>query len=358
MKLGLRSGSLSLALMLGIAGVGCGDDDGMVEVDSGTPTDAGMRDTGTPDPDTGVPMEDAGTDAGPPPEVAYVRLAHLSPETGDVQACIDLTFSDVRVGGLGPLPAMGIPFRGISPYLELEITEGATYVVRLFIMEEGVTVNCMLTEGMAGYLEAWEEIAVPAADLTADAFYTGAAIGYADPRPSVCGAEFSGACPPALDSRIVLFEDDSTLDAAAAKIRVLHAIPNAPAVDVCYDDNPEDETPPVAIASNLAFGNASTYFSSDAEIDSGVLTVHGHVDGASCVGAAQIGDPLPVDLYLASLRANERFMSVLPFLPESFALNNIYTIFAQGNAPLAISAENEFGMLFLPWQDAPAPTTM
>ncbi|MEZ4252665.1 MAG: hypothetical protein R3B99_31025 [Polyangiales bacterium] len=155
----------------------------------------------------------------------------------------------------------------------------------------------------------------------------------------------------------MLFEDDSTLDAAAAKIRVLHAIPNAPAVDVCYDDNPEDETPAVAIASNLAFGSASTYFSSDAEIDSGVLTIHAHVDGASCVGAARVGNPLPVDLYLAGLRMNMAFMSVLPFLPESFALNHIYTIFAQGSMPLPADMAAD-GVLFLPWQDAPAPTTM
>ncbi|MEZ4252664.1 MAG: hypothetical protein R3B99_31020 [Polyangiales bacterium] len=36
----------------------------------------------------------------------------------------------------------------------------------------------MLTEGMAGFVAAWETIAVPAADLEADTFYTGAAIGY------------------------------------------------------------------------------------------------------------------------------------------------------------------------------------
>ncbi|MCB9635770.1 MAG: DUF4397 domain-containing protein [Sandaracinus sp.] len=357
MKLGLRSGSLSLALMLGIAGVGCGDDDGMVEVDSGTPTDAGMRDTGTGDPDTGV-MEDAGVDAGPPVESAYVRLAHLSPDTGRVQACIDLTFSGTRVGGPGPLPADGIPFRGISPYLQLDITEGATYVVRLFVMEEGVTIDCSLTEEMAGFVPASLTLSVDSSDLDADARYTGAAVGYTSEQ-SNCLPDFMTACGEAQDARIELYPDDAILDPAAAKIRVIHAIPNAPAVDVCYDDDPEDETPPVAIASNVAFAEASEFFSSDAAIASGVLSVHVHVPGMSCVNSeATTLAQMPLPDTFAAIRMNPAFMSILPFLPESFALNNVYTIFAQGIAPMPVAMDNPAGVLFLPWQDAPAPMTM
>jgi hypothetical protein len=353
MKLGLRSGSLSLALLLGIAGAGCGDDDGMVEVDSGTDAGGGV-DSGPPQ-DTGPP-EDTGVDGGPPPvPVAYVRVAHLSPNAQPVRLCLNLLLGDMMLGTpTGPLPTdSAIPFRGISPYLPFDLNEGITYRVNVFEIGEGGAVDCTDTPLLT--------VDVDTADLEPDAFYTAGAIGLKPidaegTLPSVCPngempPTFTQPCPAPLTARIELFEDDSALDAAASKIRVLHAIPNAPAVDVCYDDDPEDETPPVAIASNLSFGNASDYFESPAEIADGVITVHAHVPSMSCVPAATLA-PLPVAGFLAALRANEDFAPVLAYIPESFELNRIYTIFAQGQLP-EFADESDTGVLFLPWQDQP-----
>lgn len=352
MKLGLRSGSLSLALLLGIAGAGCGDDDGMVEVDSGMDAGGGVDAGPTPE-DTG-PV-DTGVDAPEPVEQAFVRVAHLSPNTGDVRLCIDLRVGGTRVGGLPPLPTdRTIPFRGISPYIGLDIEEGVTYRVKAFVVESiADPVDCTMDSPLF--------VDVDSADLEVDGYYTGAAIGFSPEEggelPSVCPddstpPEFDAPCPEALGVRLAVFEDDSTLDAAASKIRIFHAIPNAPAVDVCYDDDPEDETPPVAIASNLAFGNASDYFESEAAITTGVISVHAHVPSMSCVAAATLA-PLPVPAAFAAT-AMAFPADVRPNIPTTFELNRIITVFAEGQAPMAAGEGNPAGMLFVPWQDQPA----
>lgn len=354
MKLGLRSGWLSLAVLLGIAGVGCGDDDGMT-VDSGTDSGGGGTDSGMVD--SGPPPEDTGVDSGPPPvPVAYVRVAHLSPNAQPVRLCLNLMLGDMMLGTpTGPLPTdSAIPFRGISPYLPFDLNEGITYRVNVFEIGEGGAVDCTDTPLLT--------VDVDTADLEGDAFYTAGAIGLKPidaegTLPSVCPngdmpPMFNVECPEALTARIELFEDDSDLDAAASKIRVIHAIPNAPAVDVCYDDDTEDETPPVAIASNLAFGSASDYFESPAEIADGVITVHAHVPTMSCVPAATLA-PLPLPDTLVAIRMNPAFATVVDYIPESFELNHIYTIFAQGLAPAPIAMANPGGLLFLPWQDQP-----
>jgi hypothetical protein len=356
MKLGLRSGSLSLALLLGIAGAGCGDDDDTM-VDAGTDagTDGGGTDSGPPQ-DTG-PV-DTGVDAPEPVEQAFVRVAHLSPNTGDVRLCIDLRVGGTRVGGLPPLPTdRTIPFRGISPYINLDIVEGVTYRVKAFVVASiADPVDCTMDSPLF--------VDVDSADLEVDGYYTGAAIGFSPEEggalPSVCPddsmpPEFDAPCPEALGVRLEVYEDDSTLDAAASKIRILHAIPNAPAVDVCYDDDPEDETPPVAIASSLAFGSASDYFESAAAITSGVVSVHAHVPGMSCVNSelttlAQL--PVPAGFeFIRSVFPED----AQPNIPTTFELNRITTVFAEGIAsapephPMAPAA-------FVPWQDQPAVT--
>src|SRR5690606_25630645 len=179
-------------------------------------------------------------------------------------------------------------------------------------------------------------ITVGAGGVVSGGFYTAAAIGFDAPIPEVCPdstmpGNFDQPCPPALGARMALFEDDGTVDAAAAKLRVLHAIPNAPAVDVCYDDDPEDETPPVAIASNVAFGEASDYFESDTAITSGVVTVHQAVEGMTCVAAAQLGTPLPIPAAFEAVRdgfeAASGGMGGGANIATTFELGTIRTIF-------------------------------
>lgn len=351
MKLGLRSGSLSLALLLGIAGMGCGDDDGMTDVDSGMDAgrDSAMPDTGTPD-DVGPPP-DTGVDSGPPPvPVAYVRVAHLSPDTSPfagVRVCLNLMLGETMLGEpVGPLPTdRAIPFRGISPYLPFDLNEGITYRVNVFAVDAEGEVDCAAEPALT--------VDVDTADLVGDGHYTAAAIGYSTEQ-SNCQPGFMTPCMEAQDARIEIFEDDSDLDAAASKIRVLHAIPNAPPVDVCYDADPEDETPPDPIASNIAFGSASDYFESDAAITTGVISVHVHVTGMSCVDSvattlAQL--PIPTAFQATAMAFPEE---VRPNIPTTFELNRITTVFAEGIAPMPPSMTNPTGVLFVPWQDQPA----
>jgi hypothetical protein len=356
MKLGLRSGSLSLALLLGIAGAGCGDDDGMVEVDAGTDAgrDGGGTDSGPPE-DTG-PV-DTGVDAPPPVPQANVRVAHLSPDTGPVRLCIDLRVGDTRVGGLGPLPTDGvIPFRGVSPYLALDIAEGVTYRVKAFVVEGiGDTVDCT-TDGDL-------ELDVPSADLEEDAYYMGAAIGFTTEQ-SVCGPNFMMPCGDDQAARIALFEDDGVTDAASAKVRVVHAVPNLFPVEVCYDpDTAAGEMAPVSLFASVAYGSASDYFESEAAITTGSFRLFPAAAAAPpCTAIPDVRPELPEVLIPTSFEAiRDRFNMLSPGsganIATTFELDTIRTVFAIGIGPQPASM-NPNGVLIMPWRDipgAPAP---
>lgn len=344
MKLGLRSGSLSLALLLGIAGAGCGDDDGMVEVDSGTDAGGGV-DSGPPPEDTG-PV-DTGVDAPEPVEQAFVRVAHLSPNTGDVRLCIELRVGGTRVGGLPPLPTdRTIPFRGISPYIGLDIEEGVTYRVKAFVVESiADPVDCTMDSPLF--------VDVDSADLEVDGYYTGAALGFSDPMPSACGPTFDGPCDAEVHgARLALFEDDGVTDPAAAKVRVLHAIPNAPAIEVCYDpDREAGEEPPMSLFASVAFGEASPYHESATAITTGSFRIFPAAAAAPACTAIPGVRPQIAEITIPDLLEDIRDMfeagspGAGANIATTFELDTIRTVFAMGVFPEMAG--------FVPWRDIP-----
>lgn len=351
---------LGLALVVAMAGVGCGDDDDTVPTDAGTDsgTDSGMRDTGMPD-------EDAGTDAGPPPTPeVFVRIAHLSPNAGSVRVCTETIVggepSGVRGGPLPPAGSEPIPFRGISGYLAFPLPAGVDgYRVLIFRETAENPVTSCTGEPI------FDETFLLGEDIEAERYYTAAAMGFvgdAASWPAVCGAPtFNSSCAEQdIGARLLAFEDDSMLVATATKIRAVHGIPNAPPVQICYDpDGSEGEMEPIVLFDRLPFGASSNYFSSDTAITSGSLRIFNAVPPE----AGEIPDcqtvvvgEMPVRMQLVELDIPDDFEPLaagfdLPQVVTSFALNRISTVFAQGI--LGVSFPADGFAAFVPWQDLP-----
>lgn len=139
-------------------------------------------------------------------ETANVRVAHLSPDAPNVDVFVD---DDAILED--------VPFKTVSEYLELP---AGTYNVKVAPAGEGAD---------AAVLE--EDLDVPAADLTV------AAIGeVADENQSL---------------ELAIFEDDNSDPGEdTARLRAVHASPDAPAVDVVPSGS-ED-----ALIESLEFGEA------------------------------------------------------------------------------------------------------
>lgn len=139
--------------------------------------------------DNGEKMDDSSEEsAGDAEETANVRVAHLSPDAPNVDVFVD----DEPV-------LEDVPFKTVSEYLELP---AGTYNVKVAPAGEGAD---------AAVLE--EDLEVPAADLTV------AAIG-----------EVADENQPL---ELAVFEDDNTDPGDdTARVRAVHASPDAPAVDV------------------------------------------------------------------------------------------------------------------------------
>ena len=135
------------------------------------------------------------------PEAA-VRVAHFSPDAPDVDVYLD-----------GDLVLSDVTYEEVSPYLEIE---PGTYTVTITAAGDPDTVAF---EG-----DVW----------FGRAFYTVAAIGE-------LGAE--------------TFRPIVLVDASAVLVRLVHASPDAPAVDIYVNDG---QTP---VIENVAFGEATDYVS-------------------------------------------------------------------------------------------------
>jgi hypothetical protein len=141
-------------------------------------------------------------------EVAMVRVAHLSPNTPEVDVIVDdstRAFTDASFGD-------------VTDYAELPAGEYNVKVVPAGAPPESAFIDADLT-------------------LDADTAYTVAAIG-----------ENRGQLAP-----LVLVDDNSDPDSGDAKLRVVHASPDAPAVDVTANGGD------VTLVDGLAFGEASDY---------------------------------------------------------------------------------------------------
>ncbi|MDS0282161.1 DUF4397 domain-containing protein [Haloarcula onubensis] len=206
-----RRGVLTVAGGALAALAGCSNSDGQ----SGTPTETGTASDGMePMTETAEPTESGteqgteseGTEEGMPPEGdAMLRVAHLAPDAPNVDVAVD-----------GTTVLTDVPFETVSDYLAL--TTG----------EHQVTVTP--TGGSEAVFD--EAVTLDAGRQTA------AAIG-----------EVSGENQP---FTVTLLTDDATAaEAGSTRVRAVHTIPDAPAVDVTSGET--------VIADGLEFGEAGDY---------------------------------------------------------------------------------------------------
>jgi len=156
--------------------------------------------------DTNDSEGNATDDADEETEMAGVRVAHLSPDAPNVDIYVD-----------GEAVLEGVAFRDVSDYLELE---PATYDVQI---TEAGDQQAVLYE---------DSLEVAAAD------YTVAAVGEA--------AEENEPLP------VEVFEDDLSDPGENARIRGIHAAPDAPAVDIVGAESGDP------LFEDLAFGESAT----------------------------------------------------------------------------------------------------
>lgn len=116
---------------------------------------------------------------------------------------------------------------------------------------------------------------------------------------------------------LVVFDDDNSAPAITGEVRLrlVNAVPNLPAdegsvVDLCFDADPSDGTPPVQLVDQISFEEASAYVER-APILAGALSIHAHVpDMAECTKMlARVVVPIPAspgspDDHTATLRAD------------------------------------------------------
>jgi hypothetical protein len=189
----------------GIALAGCmggGGDDGTSEDESGN----GMGDGGSDDGmgDDGEMGNESDDDMGS--STSNVRVAHLSPDAPNVDVYVD-----------GDPVLEDVPYRAVSEYLELE---PGTYEVMI------------TAAGDADTVVFDQDVEV------AEGAFTIAALG-----------ELSEANHPFAPA---VLEDDPSDPGDMARVRLVHASPDAPAVDVTVGDG---ET---VLFEDVAFGEAAT----------------------------------------------------------------------------------------------------
>ena len=227
-----RRGVLTVAGGTLVALAGCSNTDGQ----SGTPTDTedGMEPmetaTEAEEPtEAGTEMEE--TEDGTPAEgEAMLRVAHLAPDAPNVDVAVD-----------GTTVLEDVAFETVSDYLPLTAEE------------HQVTVTP--TGGDEAVFD--ESVALESGPQTA------AAIG-----------EVSGENQPLTVT--LLTDDDTTASAGNTRVRAVHTIPDAPAVDVTGGD--------AVIADDIAFGEAGEYVSAPADTDAVELRPESTTDDAEPVG--------------------------------------------------------------------------
>jgi hypothetical protein len=197
--------ALGATATVGLAGCGGGGEE-TTEPAADTETMGGMTDTPTATPsmaDTATPTETA-TETGTPGATANVRVAHFSPNAPNVDVYVD-----------GEQVLSNVPYRTISEYLEVPV---GTRTITITAVGDPDTVPF---EG---------DVTVEEAD------YTVAAVGS-------IGADENAFQP------LVLEDDNSEFMAEdTARVRVIHASPDAPAVDVTASGS--------VLFENVSFGDS------------------------------------------------------------------------------------------------------
>jgi hypothetical protein len=185
----------------------------------------------------------------PTADTANVRVAHLSPDTPAV---------DVWVNGKVVDSLKNVTFKTVSPYLKLPV--GATNIA---VYVAGTTTNPAISASVT--LEKKN--------------YTVAAIGL-----------LGGSGAQALKANV--YTDDLSVNAAKARVRVIHASPDAPAVDVAVQGG-------AVVVPNLSYPNATASY---LELDAGT--------------------------YPLEIRAAGSASAVLKFSTPALAAGKVYTVFA------------------------------
>lgn len=183
-------------------------------------------------------------------ETANLRVAHLSPNTPSVDIWLDGKVVDAL---------KNVPFKTVSGYLKIPVGKHD-----IAVYATGTTTS--------------PAISVTGVDLQKKS-YTVGAIGL-----------LSGTGTQALTAKI--YEDDLTPNATKARVRVIHASPDAPNVDVAVQAG-------AVVVSNLAYPNATaTYLE------------------------------LAAGTYPLEIRAAGSSSAVLKFSTPALEANKVYTVFA------------------------------
>jgi len=351
MRLAMKTISRAfLVSMLAVAGIGCGDDDGddTTDVDMFTPpVDMGP----------GVDMFEPPVDMGPeedgfvPTPTVNVRIAHLVPDAPNVRLCIGppgLTPAVPPQPSATALPD-GVPFRAVGGYISLPIGDYQARVFDAAVIDGTGAGDCTITD------DPLLTINVDSGDLVDGAYYTVAAIGFVTPADFQCPTGAPGVtedCGDASAARLQIYED-SDVDADNALIRVLHAIPNAPNVDICYDpDTSAGDMDPVELFENVAFGTATDYNMQDADLTTGSFRIYAHNpaigDCNDLAAAAELPIPTP-DAIVAGFGPDG---AGLPVVTDSYDTGSVHTIFAEG--VFGVDPPDDGFAAFVPLIDLPA----
>ncbi|MBD3167754.1 DUF4397 domain-containing protein [bacterium] len=208
--------------------------------------------------------DDDDNGASPDPDYSYVRVAHLSPNAPAVDVWLD-----------GEIVLEDVTFEGFSEYLEVETGDRMIQVTPAD-EETPVVIDAMVT-------------------LETDEYYTVAATGLLE-----------GSGMEAINATVLV--DDRSVDAEQAKVRFVHAGPDAPAVDILTAGS---DTP---LFDNIAFRESGDY--------------------AAVPGGA----------YTLIVRTDAGEEEVIRFAPLALEAGKNYTVFAKGLLD-AGTMGNELGAL-------------
>ena len=193
---------------------------------------------------------------------ANLRVAHLSPNTPNVDVVLD-----------GRTVLVNVPFKAVSAYLKVPT---GPHDISVFVA--GTTTNpAIQVKGIT--LEAKN--------------YTVGAIGL-----------LSGAGTQALKAQV--YVDDLSVNATKARVRVIHASPDAPNVDVAVQGGG------AIVVTNLAYPTATTTY---LELAAGVAALE--------------------------IRATDSSAAVFKFNTPALESGKVYTVFAVGR----LGTAGEFGVL-------------
>ena len=181
--------------------------------------------------------DDEDNPIAPTPDGVQVRVAHLSPDAPNV---------DVYVNG--GVALTDVPFQAISAYLPLA---AGSYDITVYAT--GTTTNPVIDENLS---------------FVSGKAYTVAATG-------LLNGSGDQAFAPAV------YEDDLTADTGKARVRLLHASPDAPNVDITLTDG-------TVLLANVPFRQASNYL----PVDPGTYDLQVRVAGTETVALSFGGVPL------------------------------------------------------------------